>query len=97
MHDDLVPEWIRRALKKIVEDAEPGSTLDIHLRRRAECYSGPGLAALFSVSTDTIDRLRKAAGLPAHRIGREWRYYPAEVAIWLHHSQKKAKDSPPPD
>jgi excisionase family DNA binding protein len=48
------------------------------------------------ISKDTVYAWRNKKGLPAHRIGRLWKFKTAEVDVWVRSGQAAEPDGNPP-
>jgi excisionase family DNA binding protein len=50
-------------------------------------------AALLSIHPKTLQRLARSRQIPAHRVGRYWRYRVSEIDTWLRNSQTAGVES----
>jgi len=69
--------------KKVAMSAEPWVSVD-------------QVAQHLGVAKDTIYRWRESRGLPAHRVGRLWKFQVSEVDDWVRAGgadENKVKDS----
>ena len=47
-------------------------------------FSVDEIAAYLGVSRETVYRWIEGRGLPAHRIGKFWKFKPSEIDDWVH-------------
>jgi excisionase family DNA binding protein len=57
--------------------------------------SGDEIARHLGVAKDTVYRWIETRGLPAHRMGRLWKFKVCEVDEWVRHGGADASSGPP--
>jgi excisionase family DNA binding protein len=72
---------VERAVRKAIAEARPDAAAPAILTRK-------GVAELLCVEEHHVRRLIERDGLPAHRIGAQWRFRRTEVLEWI--SSRKA-------
>lgn len=50
------------------------------------------VCAYLGISRDTASKWIKENGMPAHRIGRSWKFDREEIDTWMRNDGKRAKD-----
>ena len=46
-------------------------------------YSLKEICAYLGVSRDTVFKWIESKGMPAHKVGRQWKFKPEEVDTWI--------------
>ena len=74
----LTPEEVRDLVRKAVREE-----LDARGDLNRDVLTAEEVAALLSVHPKTVTKLVTREGMPAHRLGREYRFSRSEITAWL--------------
>jgi excisionase family DNA binding protein len=74
----MSPDDIRELVRSVMREE-----LANHEKPAREVLTAEHVAEMFEVHVRTVAKLVVRDGLPAHRLGREYRFNRAEVLAWL--------------
>lgn len=80
----LTPNELRDLVRMVVREE-----LASHRNPASEVLTAEKVAAMLDVHVKTVAKLVTRDGLPAHRLGREYRFNRAEVLNWLQERSAK--------
>ena len=73
---DELQQLVKEALRAVLEDRHRASSAD-------DWLDTTGVAAMLGVHARTVTTLARNGQLPAHRLGKLWRFKRSDVDAWL--------------